>query len=418
MVQDASRWQRRIFSMLWLAYASFYLGRVNLAIALPAIQETLGFSAVQVGAIGSVFFWVYAFGQLINGTLGDRVSSRLFVAIGLLGTAVVNGAFGMASTLSWMLVLWGANGIFQSMGWGPIVRTASMWSLPAQRPKLSAILGTSFVVGALVSWGISGQILQYTSHYAWVFWIPALYLAGLAVLWYVRIPDQPQAVGMGSVFSMGAPKPKSDGKQQTMLQDTRAFLLQKPLVLLSVTTMFQGMIKDGINMWVPILLVQSFGLGIGRAAGFALFIPSMGFLGVLGASYLLQVFGSNERRTLLWLFLAGAAVAAGTALGFGGGPLRLSLFLGLCAALVNGVNVLLLSSIPMAFGGRGRASTLAGFLDFSSYVGSGFMALVTGLVASRFGWPAVVASWSVLFALGWLSLWVNDGLTAAAAEPQ
>ena len=411
MVQDVRGWQRRIFSMLWLAYASFYLGRVNLAIALPAIQETLGFSAVQVGWIGSVFFWVYAVGQLVNGTLGDRIASRLFVALGLLGTALLNGAFGMVSSLGLMMLLWGANGIFQSMGWGPIVRTASMWSLPGQRAKLSAILGTSFVVGALVSWGVSGQILQMTSHYAWVFWIPAMYLALLAVLWYIRIPNHPKDVGLAEVFDTGAGLRPANTAPKTMWADTKRFLLQKPLALLAVTTMFQGMIKDGINMWVPIMLVQSFELGIGRAAGFSLFIPSMGFLGVLGASYLLQVFGSDERRTLLWLFMAGAAAAAGTAFGFAGGPLRLSLFLGLCAALINGTNVLLLSSIPMAFGRRGKASTLAGFLDFSSYVGAGFMALVTGVVASRFGWPAVVGTWSLLFCLGWLSLWINNDLT-------
>ena len=29
------RWQRRIFGVLWLTYSVMYLGRVNMAVALP-----------------------------------------------------------------------------------------------------------------------------------------------------------------------------------------------------------------------------------------------------------------------------------------------------------------------------------------------------------------------------------------------
>ena len=35
------RWQRRILWVSWLTYASLYLGRVNIAVALPALQAAL-----------------------------------------------------------------------------------------------------------------------------------------------------------------------------------------------------------------------------------------------------------------------------------------------------------------------------------------------------------------------------------------
>ena len=48
-------WQYRIFAISWLSYASFYLCRVNIAVALPAIRVDLGWDRTTIGLIGSVF---------------------------------------------------------------------------------------------------------------------------------------------------------------------------------------------------------------------------------------------------------------------------------------------------------------------------------------------------------------------------
>ena len=53
-------WQRKMELLMWVAYASLYLGRVNLAMALPVIQSDLGWTTAEVGLVGGVFFWVYA----------------------------------------------------------------------------------------------------------------------------------------------------------------------------------------------------------------------------------------------------------------------------------------------------------------------------------------------------------------------
>ena len=77
------RWQWRIFFAAWLTYSGFYLGRVNISVALPAIQSHFGWVRTEVGLIGSAFFWIYALGQLVNGWLGDRVSGRILAGEGI-----------------------------------------------------------------------------------------------------------------------------------------------------------------------------------------------------------------------------------------------------------------------------------------------------------------------------------------------
>ena len=88
-----------ILALCWLTYAAYYFGRVNLAVALPVLGGDLGWSPTALGLLGSVFYWVYAAGQLVNGALGDRLSARRFVAIGLALSGALNVLFSTSRLL-------------------------------------------------------------------------------------------------------------------------------------------------------------------------------------------------------------------------------------------------------------------------------------------------------------------------------
>ena len=70
-------WQWRIVAMGWITYAFYYMGRVNLSIAIPELRVSLDLSSQQVGLLGTCFFLSYALDQLISGHLGDRISPRV-----------------------------------------------------------------------------------------------------------------------------------------------------------------------------------------------------------------------------------------------------------------------------------------------------------------------------------------------------
>jgi sugar phosphate permease len=151
-------WRTRIFFICWLTYAGYYLGRVNLAVALPSIQADLHWSKAAAGLIGSAFYWVYALGQLINGRLGDQLSARRLVAMGLVASALLNLAFGASSALPLMALIWAANGLAQSTGWGPMMKTLARWFEPRQRGRLTALFMPCYVVGHAASWALGGWL--------------------------------------------------------------------------------------------------------------------------------------------------------------------------------------------------------------------------------------------------------------------
>src|SRR3954464_2335573 len=88
-----------------LLYASFYLCRYNFPIANEAISKEFGFSKTQMGWIITVTSLAYAFGQIINGLLTDKLGGKKAMLIGAFGTIVLNIAFGIAS-------FWGLLSVF------------------------------------------------------------------------------------------------------------------------------------------------------------------------------------------------------------------------------------------------------------------------------------------------------------------
>src|ERR1700760_5148170 len=81
---------------LGLLYTSFYLCRFNLSVANKTIADEYGFSYSQMSTIIFTSTLVYAFGQIINGLITDRIGGKKAMLIGAAGTVVMNIAFGAA----------------------------------------------------------------------------------------------------------------------------------------------------------------------------------------------------------------------------------------------------------------------------------------------------------------------------------
>ena len=66
-----SWWQIRAFYSAGILYLFYYFCKYNLGAATPRIQENFNFSSETFGWTVTVFTLVYAFGQFVNGFLGD-----------------------------------------------------------------------------------------------------------------------------------------------------------------------------------------------------------------------------------------------------------------------------------------------------------------------------------------------------------
>lgn len=406
-----SRWQIRVFLACFIAYTAAYICRVNISVAIPGIQDAFGFSSTGLGLVGTSFFWMYAIGQLINGIVGDKVSSRYFIFLGLLVSVLINILFGFSSILLIMIVLWGANGIFQSMLWGPIVKTLSHW-FPAKKNNLITFgMSFSLIVGYLVAWGLAGAVMERLG-WRWTFWLPAGIVFSLSLVWFFMVRNRPQDVGLPAVeptTTIETAESTEDlpAAKEGPSQSVWKLIAGTGLPFIAFTGMVQGIIRDSISLWSPKLLMETQNLSLQSTVAIVLIIPMINLLGIIFATWLNRILKYNEKLTLL-LLMAGSIVVSFALLFFINISITVSIILiASASAFMFGANPIMTTTIPLKYRSHGRVSAIAGFIDFSIYLGSGLSGVFTGLIADYFGWNSVFFLWGAAGILGTASIAVN-----------
>ena len=161
------------WGFLGLLYTSFYLCRYNLSIANKSISDEFGFSRADMGLIITTALLAYAFGQIINGLLTDKIGGKKAMLIGATGTVVMNAIFGLVpllpiargmadklsahfnflgaevslSLLSLFVVVRGIDGYMQSFGAPGMIKINTAWFARRERGRFAGIFGFMINLG-------------------------------------------------------------------------------------------------------------------------------------------------------------------------------------------------------------------------------------------------------------------------------
>lgn len=406
-----------ILLLCWLAYALAYFGRVNISVALPGLQGALSLNKSQVGLIGTVLFWVYGVGQLINGYIGDRVNSRVFIFIGLAVAGVANLVFGLADSFLVLALMWGLNGFFQSMLWGPISKTLSHWYEHKRLNRVAIAVSTSMVAGYLLAWGVGGQLLA-MGGWRWVFLTPAIALLVFAPIWLLLARERPGECGLmlpdpGPAETAPA-EPDAPVKKYTLF----GVIKETKLWFVIAACLMQGLIKEGIGLWGPTFVSETHHMDMQSTTMLILFVPLMNFGGMTLAGWLNGILGRNEKLSSAILFGIATLSMFGL-LWLGRYSIALALaFIGIASAAIYGVNTLLLGVLPLKYIRYNKVSSIAGFMDFCSYMAAAAATPLTGLLVTALGWNGAVWMWAAAAALGiglLLLNWKKDKTAARKA---
>ena len=73
----------------FLCYMGCYTGKTILSALSPLLRSQGVFTADQIGTMGSILFFSYGFGQLVNGTLGDHFSPKLMSFFGVTASGIL-----------------------------------------------------------------------------------------------------------------------------------------------------------------------------------------------------------------------------------------------------------------------------------------------------------------------------------------
>ena len=371
-----------VFAACWATYVVTYLCRVNYSSAMLKLSQEMEISSSQLGTIGSVFFAIYAIGQLFNGWIGDKVSPYKFVSIAILGTAILNLGMSLSHEYSQLLVLWALNGYFQSMLWGPLMRILSL-QFPSNRTMLvSTGMSTSMVIGYIISWAIFGRFFL---PFPWriYFLIPSVIALFTGALW---IRSLRRNKTRQSVLS----KENGPGSLKKVLCTYRLWLV-------AFVCLCMGLIKESLSLWAPLLLKNMLGLENKDSLLIAVAIPLANFIGILVTGKLMHR-KNNVKKILLMLFVSAVCCAMSLFLLYRIVPAIGVIAISTISGLMYGCNSLLLSYIPIHYGGESTVSSLVGLFDFSSYMGAALSSILLGFAIEAQNYYALFGIWAVVLA--------------------
>ena len=365
-------------ALCWVTYLAAYLCRMNLSSVLYKLGPALHIGTESLGVLGSAFFLAYAVGQLVNGFLGDRIRPVYYLTFAVLATAALNLAIAVSSRYEMVLLYWTLNGFVQSMFWGPLMRVLSQRFDPSGNIRVGSVMSASITTGYILSWSVMGRLLvdsQWQAH----FLLPAAAALPVLLAWAALAARERRTALPRQACKPGLP---------SLIRQVRA----QKLWLVAAACVFHGLIKESITLWAPLLLVETLHIDVKSSFWFILIIPAANYGGLLLTSRLARRTPGYVGVLLPALFLVVAV--CGVAIYFTGAHSVLSVvWIALISAMLSGANCLLLSVIPLSYGGSNIVSSLVGLFDFSSYLGAAVSSLALSLALTGGGLKPVALIW-------------------------
>lgn len=376
-----SGWQRRIVILGWVTYGAYYLGRVNISAALPALESDLGWSPSQIGVLAGASLWTYALGQIINGWLGSFLNPRHMVFAGIVGSTAINLLFALLSSLPLMMLLWLANGFLQAMGWGPVLRTLSSALNESQRQRIAGIFGASYVVGNVVTWALTGVIIR-LGHWRLIFVIPPLLMLAIGIMWYI----------MSAPAAQRAPLPSS--RALPAVNPAAALAIARHFWHFLLASLVAGALITGVLIYAPSYVAQT--MPLDQAVLSSISFPVFGLLGTawLSGWAISRLNGNVIHGVLLLLILT----AASRLLVFILPPsLATSLILlGAMGITSYALTNVVLTTVPLTTHAQAGTSAVAGMMDATHSIGGALGSILVGVLLDWGGWGLVFGVWALL----------------------
>lgn len=420
-------WQWRTLIVLMFGYAFYYFVRKNFSVVMPALEENLGITKIQLGLFLTLNGIIYGLSRFVNGFLADRFSRRKLMAAGLMLSAAANFfiCFSPAmdsfvnvldiqgkATMTLVYIIgsvWVLNGYFQGMGVPPCMSLMAHWIHPRELATKQSIWNASHSIGAGLVSVMCGFILDHYGYSAWqlCFAVPASIALVGAIGLLLTLKDTPSSVGLPELEDIDDDKEiKTSGniegnkaesvKHEELTGDKfkkfiRGMVFRNPVIwVLAISNFCVYVVRFTILDWGATFLTQYKGMEISTAGSVVAASEIIGGIaGMLLAGWFTDKFmKSKAHRTCLFCTI-GATVSFFI---FWRVPSDMNwlaaVFLCLSSFFIYGPQALLgIAASNQAT--KHACATANGILGIFGYASTTVSGLGFGYLAQHFGWNSV-----------------------------
>lgn len=356
---------------------------------LPMIRQDFNLDYTQAGLLVAAFTIPYGLSQFPAGWLADRWGSRILLSLGIIGVAVAGLLVGLSPNYQFMLICLVAMGV---VGGG---------YHPASPPLISSVVDPQHLGRAMGLHMMGGSA---------PFFLTPLIAVALAMVWGWRgafIALAFPTILLGIFFHIllarrlraaAVPASSIQSPQQEESASNRSSNGIVPFIVLSTLTQA---FSYCVIAFVPLYLVDRFGLGKEAAAAFLSIYYSAGLWATLLGGTLADRLGGVP-VVLTVCFIIGPAIYL---LNMMPGPLGVGCLLfvmGICTYIRTPVSETYLVSHTS----KRHRSTVLGAYYFSNYEGGGVLTPVMGFLIDRFGFQFSFSMVAALVIVVVLVCWI------------
>ena len=303
------RWT--ILLIIWVLYIINYFDRISVLIFLPYIQRDLNLTPVEVGWLGSIFFFGYAIAQLSSGFLSDKIGPKKTMNIAIWVFTAVTFLTGFVKSFWQFIILRLGLALGEGHHYVPAVRTIANWFPRHEKGRANGYFTTTWAIGPaiipiIVTW-LSADVFEGA-------WRPVFFVLAI-----------PGFVGVFLLYRYMADYPREMLQSEKMTQEeydlitssvgeemntggrsysTRIFTKDIQYYLFTVNFFILLMIYWGMTTWISTFLVKQHGMEI-KTMGFFAAMPYIvaGFAMWLGGFFADKVFRGRMKVVTMIGFL-------------------------------------------------------------------------------------------------------------------
>lgn len=418
----------RNWFFLGLLYAGYYLCRYNLNTVTPEIAKEYNFDNKDMGKMSTGRDFGYAIGTFVNGLFADAIGGKQAMALGALGTIVLNlGFVGVSiSDISFLLIAFVVvrtlDGYIQAFGSPGMVKINTSWFKRRERGKFAGVFGGMIQLGQMGVNQLSSGLLSGFSltifgvtifsvaaqNWRMMFIIPPAILFVILIAAWFNVKNHPEEAGFSIRHEEDAHQEKPNERLATSF--VLKTIVSNPLIWINAGAYFcTGFVRRGYDYWWVKYLVEEWHIGKGMAlfSVLSITLPLSGFLGSFGSGWVSDTLFKGRRSPVAatlygieTLVIIASFLALGPFKATFGGPVVAAVSLLLISLTCNSSHSIIGTAAVMDIGGRKMSGFALGVVNSFQYWGAMLAGWFVGGLIDKHGWSALFASMIPFSALG------------------
>lgn len=311
VAKPASLTQNRWFRILGVAFVMHilaYIDRNNIAMAIPAMRETLGLSASSIGFAGGSLYITYIIMQVPAGRLAETWSAKKIILISAVLWAFISLSTAFVTTGFELLINRLLMGLVEGGETITLILLVRHWFARGERARAMSAILVSLPLASVTSNLISGFILEHLG-WQWMFVIEALPVFVWAVVWQFAICDRPEDASWLPASEKRALVASLRAEEQGVkpLPGHWTRVMAQPRVLLLAACHFFFLTGNlGVVLWLPSVMKEA-GFSITEVGVWSALTYAIGALMMVLCSVSSDYFGDRKWHTVI--LSVGACVA-------------------------------------------------------------------------------------------------------------